>query len=204
MPRKSVYMLITKLGPTEDEQRKLIRKVVRLTARDEEYVDDLTEPYRRKNRQLEQREVALKQLRAGDVLVVASPGMVGVGRDDIRDILLRLARSGNGVLDAISGKTIRWTPEAADAVEFLDRATLERKRGAAQNARKAKMALTGTYIREQKKLLVTEAQARQMWYDPGRYSAQEVAETCGVTVRTLYDRFETRHPPSNLSRKKRK
>lgn len=196
-------MLITKLGPTEEDQRKLIRKAVRLTARDEEYIDDLTEPYRRKDKPLEQREVALTQMRAGDVLVVASPGMVGIGRDDIRGVLLRLARSGNGVLDASTGKTIRWTPEAADAVEFLDRATLERKRGAAANARLAKMALTGTFRREQKKLQLTEAQARQMWYDPGRYSAQEVAETCGVTVRTLYDRFQTRHPPSNLSRKRR-
>lgn len=203
MPRKAVYILVTKLGPTENEQRALIRKAVKLSTRDEEYVDDLTEPYRRKDKPLEQRAVAIGHMRAGDLLVVASPGALGIGRDDVLGVLLQMARSGHGIIDASSGKTIHWTPEVADAVEFLDRAILERKRGAAENARKAKMALTGTFIPIKKALLVTEAQARQMWYDPARYSAKEVAETCGVTIRTLYDRFEGRHPPSNLKRKKR-
>lgn len=204
MPRKAIYILVTKLGLTENEQRALIRKAVKLTSRDEEYIDDLTEPYRRKDKPLEQRAVAIGHMRSGDLLVIASPGMLGIGRDDVRSVLVQLARSGNGIIDVSTGKTVRWTPEAADAVEFLDRATLERKRGAADNARQAKMALNRTHIRDKKKLLVTEAQARQMWYDPGRYSAQEVAETCGVTSRTLYERFKGRHPESNLKRKGRR
>lgn len=203
MPRKAVYILVTKLGPSADQQRALIQKTVKLTARDEEYVDDLTEPYRRKDKPLEQRAIAITHMRAGDLLVVTTPGGLGIGRDDVRSVLLQLARTGHGLLDASTGKTVRWTEEVADAVEFLDRATLERKRGAAENARQAKIALGGGFIRETKQLSVSDAQARQMWYDQARYTQREVAETCGVSSRTLYMRFGPRNPPSALKRKKR-
>jgi hypothetical protein len=204
MARKAVYLLVTKSGPSAEQQRALIRQVVKLTARDEEYVDDLTEPYRRKDRPLEQRAVALKHLRAGDILVVATPGGLGIGRDDIRGVLLELAHSGNGLLDAQSGKTVIWTEQVADALEFLDRATLERKRGAAASAREARIALGYIHIPEQKRLAVSDAQARQMWYDRVAYpSPKDVAEACGVSERTLYNRFGTRAPTPALRRKRR-
>lgn len=205
MPRKTPYILVTKSGPTADQQRALIRKVVKLTGRDEEYIDDLTEPYRRRDKPLEQRALAMEHLRRGDVLVVATPGGLGVGRDDIRAVLLALAHKGNGVLDAQSGKTVIWSEEVADALEFLDMATLERKRGAAESARKARIALGYVNIPEQKVMKVSEAEARQMWYDRVRYpSSKDVAELCGVSVRTLYNRFKLRTGETPLSRKKRK
>lgn len=204
MARKAVYLLVTKSSPTADEQIAVIREAVKLSANDEIYADDLTIPYRRKDLPLEQRAHALKHLRAGDVLVVATPGGIGIGRDDIRETLLRLARSGNDLLDASSGKTVRWTEQAADALEFLDRATLERKRGAAQSARSAKIALGHVNIPEQKRLAVSDAEARQMWYDRARYPSQrDVAELCGVSARTLYNRFGSRSPVPSLQRRRR-
>ncbi len=204
MPRKAVYLLLTKSGPTAEQQLALVRKTVKLARDDETYTDDTTQKYRRKDTPLEQRAIAIKQLRRGDTLVVATPGCLGIGRDDIRAVLMELARSGYSLLDASTGKSVRWTEEVADAVEFLDRATLERKRGAAASARQAKMALGYTYMPEPKQLAVTEAQARQMWYDRVRYPSQhEVAETCGVSYRTLYNRFGPRAPASALKRRKR-
>lgn len=204
MARKSVYILVTKLGPSADQQRALIRKTVKLISRDEEYLDDLTEPYRRKDKPLEERAVALKQLRAGDMLIVATPGCIGVGRDDVRTVLLQLARSDNGLLDASTGNVVRWTAEVADAVEFLDRATLERKRGAAENARQAKIALGYVHIQEEKPLLVTEDHAKMMWRDRVAYpSKEEVAKRCGVSVRTMYGRFGARDQKQALQRKRR-
>lgn len=180
----------------------LVRKAVKLTRQDEVYKDDTS--IRRKP-ELEQRGIALRQMRAGDTLVVATPGCLGIGREDVRGVLTHLARAGNSLLDASTGKTVRWTEEVADAVEFLDRATLERKRGAAENARQAKIALGYTYTPEPKPLAITEAQARQMWYDRVRYPSQrEVAEACGVSYRTLYNRFGPRTPPTALQRRKRR
>lgn len=204
MPRKTPYILVTKSGQTAEQQRALILKAVNLGRHDEEYLDDLTEPYRRRDKPLEQRAFAMSHLRRGDVLVVATPGGLGVGRDDIRAVLLELASKGNGVLDAQSGKTVIWSEEVADALEFLDMATLERKRGAAESARKARIALGYVNVPEQKKLSVSDAQARQMWYDRTAYpSPKDVAEACGVSARTLYNRFGSRMPTSALKRKKR-
>lgn len=193
MARKAVYLLVTKSGPTAEQQLALIRKKVKLTKADEIYTDDTTEKYRRKDAVLEQRNVLERQLRRGDIVVVATPGCVGVGRDDIRGFLIRRSKDGHGTLDASSGKIVIWTDEVADALEFLDRATLERRRRAAETAREVKMALGHTYIPEEKALAVSDEQAKIMWYDPIGYpSRKEVARLCGVSDRTLHNRYGSR------------
>lgn len=202
MARKAVYLLVTTNGPTADEQLALIRKSVKLTKQDQIYTDDVSAKYRRKDTPLTDRAVALKQLRAGDVLVIATPGCLGIGRDDIRDVLQQLSQTGHSLLVASTGKTVRWTEETADAVEFLDLATLERRRKAAETAREVKMALGSTYIPEEKPLLISEEQARLMWFDRVRYpSPKAIAEKAGVTERTLYTRFG---PRSGQKRRRRK
>ena len=202
MARKAVYLLVTKNGPTADEQLALIRKAVKLTTQDEIYTDNVSERYRRKDTPLKDREVAIKQLRSGDTLVVATPGSLGIGRDDIRGVLLQLARTGHALIDASSGKAVRWTEEVADAVEFLDRATLERRQKAAQTAREVQMALGRTYIPEEKPLAINEEQVRLMWFDRVRYpSRREIADKAGVSDRTLHTRFG---PRTGQKRRKRK
>lgn len=205
MARKAVYVLVTKSGPTRDDQISAIRKTVKLTDRDEIYTDDMTEKYRRKDRHFEQRAIAIKQLRAGDVLVVATPGCLGIGRDDIREVLHQLGSRRAPLIDASTGKTVLWTEETADGVAFLDRATVEHKAGAAANARAIKAALGHTYIPQPKQLAIFEEEARQMWYDRVRYpSQQEVAKRCGVSTRTLYNRFGPRDPQPALKRRRRR
>lgn len=205
MARKAVYLMVTKSGPTKDEQLELIRKTVKLTSRDQVYADDMTEKYRRKDRQFIDRAIAIKQLRAGDVLVVATPGCLGIGRDDIRGVLHELAAKGNALIDASTGRTVLWSEEVADAVAFLDRATVEHKAGAAANARAVKAALGHTYMPQPKPLAIFEEEARQMWYDPIRHPSQKaVAERCGVSTRTLYNRFGSRVPSPALKRRKRR
>lgn len=205
MPRHAVYLLLTNGGPTKDQQLALIRKRVTLGKQDEIYTDDLTVRYRRKDAALEDRAVAIRQLRKGDVLVVATPGCLGVGRDDIRSALHELARKGAPLLDASSGKSVLWSEEVADAVEFLDRAVLERRRKAAETAREVKAALGHVYIPEEKPLAVSDAHARQMWFDRVKYpSQQKIAELCGVSYRTLYNRFGPRSGVKALKRKSRK
>ena len=205
MSRKAVYLLVTKSGPTAEQQLAAIRKVVAIGSRDETYTDDVTEKYRPKDRGFEQRGVMLRQLRRGDTVVVASPGRLGVGQDDVRTVLHALGRGGHPLIDASTGKTVLWTDEIADGVAFLARAIGEHKAGAAANAREARAARRAAGEPEQKPLAITEAEARQMWHDPIRYPSQKaVAETCGVSYRTLYNRFGPRHPQPALKRKRRK
>lgn len=198
MPRKAIYLLITKLGQTADEQRAAIQKAVKLTSRDQEYSDDLTERYRRKDKPLEGRQEAIKQLRRGDLLVIATPGRLGMGRDDVRATLLLLAAQGNGLLDASTGNIILWTPEVAAGVEFLDRAVLEKKRGAMENAR---LARRNNMV--PKKLAIPRDLAEMRWYDPVTYpDKQAIADACQVSVRTLYNQFGARD--ADLADKRRR
>lgn len=205
MARKAVYLLVTKSGPSREEQLALIRKTVALTARDEIYADDVTEKYRRKDRHFDQRALAIKQLRTGDCLVVATPGCLGIGRDDIRAVLHRLAGLGAPTIDASTGRSVLWTEATAEAVAFLERATVEHKAGAAANARAAKAALGQTYAPEQKQMAISEAEARQMWHDRIAHPSQlAVSRRCGVSTRTLYNRFGPRAPVPALKRRKRR
>jgi AraC-like DNA-binding protein len=202
MPRKAVYLLVLPNGPTADEQLALVRKAFKLTKQDQIYIDDLAQKYRRKDTPLVERGVALRQLRAGDALVIPTPGGLGVGRDDIRSVLQQLGQMGRDLLVASTGKTVRWTEETADAVEFLDLATLERRRKAAANAREVQMALGRTYIPEEKAMLLDEETVRLMWFDRVRYpSRQEIAEKAGVSDRTLHTRFGPRTGRKNRKRK---
>jgi hypothetical protein len=203
--RNAVYILVTKSGPTKEDQLRTVRKVVPIGPLDEVYVDDMTEKYRRKDRHFVERTTALKQLRKDDRMVVASPGRLGIGRDDIRSVLHQLQATKHPLLDASTGKTVMWSEEVADAVAFLDRATVEHKAGAAANARAVKAALGHSYLHQEKPLSITEAEARQMWYDQVRYPSQkEIAERCGITARSLYNRFGPRSPETPLKRKKRR
>lgn len=198
MPRKAIYLLITKLGQTADEQRAAIRKAVKLTSRDQEYSDDLTERYRRKDKPLEGRQEAISQLRRGDILVIATPGRLGDGRDDVRATLLLLAKQGNGLLDASTGNVVLWTPEVAAGVEFLDRAVLEKKRGAMENAR---LARRNNMV--PKVLAIPRELAEMRWYDPITYpDNQAIADACQVSVRTLYNQFGARDPDLADKRKR--
>lgn len=198
MPRKAIYFLITKLGPTVDEQRAIIRKAVKMTSRDQEYSDDLTERYRRRDKPLEGRQEAIEHLRRGDLLVIATPGRLGVGRDDVRETLLLLAARGNGLLDASTGATILWTPEVAAGVEFLDRAVLEKKRGAMENAR---LARRNNMV--PKVLAIPRDLAEMRWHDPVTYPDKKaVADACQVSVRTLYNQFGPRD--SELAEKRKR
>lgn len=203
MARDQIYLLVAKVGLSKDEQMKLIRKVTTVGRAQEIYVDDLTLPYRRKKQGLEQLDLAIAQMRPGDRLVIPTPGCLGQGREDIRKTLHRLQAIKCPILVASTGKTILWSNEAADALEFLELATLERKRGAAAEARKHAVGLG--YKPAPKELKMSEDQARLMWHDRVRYpSGKEVAELCGMSPRGMYDRFGPRIESGPLARKRRR
>lgn len=192
MPRNVFYILLTKSGPTKDQQMAAIRRAVKPARTDEDYTDDLTKRRRKSDHQFPARDTMIRQLRAGDVVVVASPGRLGIGRDDIRRTLHDLARKGNVLLDASTGKRLLWTDEIADHVEFLEAGRREHTADVLRGARAARKA-AGIVYRPEPKELPPNAEA--IWRDTARYTRQEAGDACGVHWRTLHNRFRGRTEP---------
>lgn len=186
-----------------------IRRTIKLAAQDETYTDDLTKRRRSSDHQFPARETLIRQLRKGDTVIVASPGRLGIGRDNIRGALHDLARKGNTLVDASTGKRLLWTDEVADHLEFLDRGALEHRADILRAARAAKAAAGIVYRPEPKELKVTEDAAEKMWRDRVRYTRDEAAEATGVSWRTLHTRFggrteEIGYRPDSVKSRRRK
>ena len=192
MPRNVLYILLTKSGPTREQQMAAIRKAVKPAKGDEDYTDDLTKRRRKTDHRFPARDTMIRQLRRGDVVVVASPGRLGIGREDIRGALHELARKGNVLLDAITGKRLFWTDEIADHLAFLDAGAREHTADILRGARAARKA-AGIVYRPEKKALPGDAEA--VWRDTVRYTRAEAAARCGVSWRTLHNRFRGRTEP---------
>ena len=173
----------------------VVRRAVKLAPQDETYTDDLTTRRRTSDHRFPARDTLLKQLRKGDVVIVASPGRLGIGRDNIRAALHDLARKGNALLDASTGKRLLWTDEIADHLEFLDRGSLEHKADVLRAARAAKQALGIVHRPKPKEFKTSELAAETAWRDTVRYTKDEAAAVAGVSWRTLHTRFGGRTEP---------
>lgn len=201
MPRTVAYILLTKSGPSQEDQLATIRKAKLPIAPC--YVDDLTKRRALDKREFPERVLMLKQMRPGDMVAVASPGRLGMGKDDVLDVLRALAAKSGAVIDASTGHELRWTPEVADAYAFLDGAITEHKQLAAWAARRAKAterALNGPRL---KPFLLSEAEVKRRWHNQVDYPSQKaVAEASGKSVRSLYGLFGPRGGLKNARRKK--
>lgn len=209
VPRDAVYILLTKNGPTEADQLAAIRRRVPVPDAAPVYVDDLTVRRRSSDHHFPQRALAIKQMRKGDRLLVASPGRLGIGREDIRGVLHDLARGAHRVLDASTGLALLWTDEIADGLNFLDRGAIEHKADVLRAARAAKKAAGIVYRPQPKALTVAEEAAEVIWRDTVRYTRDEAGAACGVSWRTLHNRFGGRteamgHRPQTVKPRRRK
>ena len=194
MPRNAIYLLLTKTGPSEDEQLAFIQRKVGIGQDDQTYVDDVSASGM-KRVAFPDRDNMMRQLRAGDRVVVATPGRLGVGREDVRSVLHDLHRKGVPLVDASTGRELIWTDEVADALQFFERAAMEHKRNAAQGARNAlkNMGYEPAIVSKRKAWKLPEDEARVMWLDRIRYPAgEDVAKACGVTLKTMYNYFGKR------------
>jgi hypothetical protein len=157
---------------------------------DQIYMDDLTKRRSKRDHLFIERDACIRHTRACDTIVVASAGMIGIGRDDVRAVLHQLYAKGIPLLDASTGKTVMLTEEVADNLAFVERAEKEYKALVAANARASRR--NG---RPAKVMKVTEAEAEAMWRDTTRYPSQkDVASAVGLSVRSMYFKYKKRHP----------
>lgn len=190
MARLNIFILLTKVGPDREAQQRAIQSAIEVNlTHDQIYVDDVSVRRSKKDHAFPMRTAAIGHCRAGDTFVVASPGLIGIGREDIRKVLHQLYEKRVPLFDSSTGKTILWTDEMADGLWFLERAEKEYKSLVTARARAGRIGAP------KKAMKITEIEAEAMWRDTARYpSPQKVAEATGLTQRTLYNKYGKRHP----------
>ena len=191
------YIRITKTGPSPDQQRRALEAVGVTGFSDDDaiYID---QEKKRKPKEgedpLPQRTEAIKSLRAGDELVVANAGRLGVSRDDILATLAAVGRRRASVFDAAEGRAFACSPEIADAAEF---ALLAQSKLQAERVAVARQAIKefGTKSGPRPKLSKNDVNdLRQMWANP-EVPVEAVEIEAGVKRRTLYRMLGPRSTP---------
>lgn len=141
------------------------------------------------------RPEAIRQLRRGDVLVVATLPVLALQSSDFIDTMRAIAARGAHVLDASAGEEVDWPPEADRAMAAVASFDAARRRLHTANAR---AALAEARTRSGKKKgrfkVLKDADrpaARIDWADLDQ-SQKVVAEKYGVSTRTLYNEFGPR------------
>lgn len=144
---------------------------------------------------LQQRGLAVKGLRPGDVLAVACADRLGRGRGDLQAVLVEIVRRGAAVLDCETGETIRSVEGLAEAVAFIERAEDQARRRTGQKmaaTRKARGIVGGRPA-----VLATKAKrdkAAAIWEDltlTAAEAARQISKAVGerIAPRTLYRKF---------------
>lgn len=199
MARLQIYILVTPSGPDRYTQEKIIRAAVEVDEQTQWYCDDLVARKRKRQKDdvLPFREQCISHLRqgVGDMMVVASPGMIGFGKEDVRKVLSKLNAKGSPLVLADIGKVFTLTDDMIAVLKMVEDAALEHKQRAASKARAARGKGPDAFVPQPKVLKMTDAEIRQIWMDTARWPSQkDVAEQAGCSVRTLYGRFGPRRP----------
>jgi len=140
------------------------------------------------------RDQMIRDVRAGDVVVVASPSRLGTGRRDLMDALRAITDKGGSVFDASTGQTVVLAPEAEVAFAFLDRAEGERQAFQLEQMRRKRVAMGAKGGAPQKLTAKRKKEGKQVWADLN-LTAQQAADKIGISVRTGYRLFGARGVP---------
>lgn len=143
---------------------------------------------------LKDRADLIKALRPGDVVVVASPAILGTGRKDIAAALRAITDKGAAVKDAATGQMVTMQPDAEAAFAFLERAEGERLARQLDEMRQKKLAMGAKGGRPQRMTAKRKTEGRKIWADM-TLTAQQAADKIGISVRTGYRLFGTRGVP---------
>lgn len=185
-------------GPTKESQRDKLRGAGIIDFRPEGPVyEDLSKRKYGKVQPTETkaRDQMIRDVRAGDLVVVASPSRLGTGRRDIMEALRSITDKGAAVFDASTGATVVMALEAEIAFGFIDRAESERQAHQLEQMRRKKVAMGAKGGAPKKFTAKRRAEAKRLWADMNLTAAQ-AAERAGISVRTGYRLFGTRGVPT--------
>jgi DNA invertase Pin-like site-specific DNA recombinase len=178
---KHGYIRLTKRGATEDRQRDALMAAG--VAPERIHVDDQRKGKPGKPAPLRNRPGAVLCIREGDVLVVATPGRLGVSAADIESVIAEVTALG-GEVQAAGGEPFGG-PAVAALTAFRAAAHLEVERERLVPARKARGAQPKRINDKQMATLLP------LWRDPNNHTTAAVelkAEEIGVKMsrRTMY------------------
>lgn len=197
---KRGYIRLSRAGPSLEVQKEALRSagITDFSEFGPVYVDEI--PKGRRITGLPERDAAIRSLLPGDELVVASASRLGTSASDVLAAIQRIGAKEAVILDAETGETISWHPDALKVAEYARRAERANRseitaKMSLKRAESGKLGGAPT-----KKWKVSQKRAREMWNDPTR-SASEVAELVGISVPTLYRRFGERGLPRGVGLK---
>lgn len=188
------YIRLSKTGPSLKEQRSAL-SLVGFPEAGPIFVDEIPKGRSKPDHDaLPQRSEAIRSLSANDELVIANAARLGTSVADILAALVAVGQKRASIFEVATGATIRWHPDAQEAVAFIERAESNQRREVTAKMRATKVAmgmlggapvkLTGESLKE----------AERLWANP-ELTAAQVAEKTGVSERTLYRKLGERGTP---------
>jgi hypothetical protein len=137
---------------------------------------------------------ALRAMRPGDELAVASPAVLGGSRGAVFEVLQAIGKREGAVFDASTGQAIPWSPEALAVVDFCNRAETLTRSFALAKAR-VRRAETGRLGGTPTKLTGKARDAAlAIWLDP-TLTGNAAAEKIGISPSTAYRKLGARDQP---------
>lgn len=196
---KRGYIRVDKPGPSPNEQRKALEAagVEDFGEFGHVYLDGLTTRKKRLkpgDDPLPGRTLAVRSLRAGDVLVVANAGRLGTSREDILRAFAAVGAKGASVLDAAEGQEFSCPADVAGAVAFADLGHQKLMMERSRHARRSQARLNAKSGPKPKISPAEMEMLRQMWRNPN-VQAQDILTNAGVKRSTLYRLFGPRGTP---------
>lgn len=189
MALKHGFIRLSRRGPSEEDQRAAL--VGAGVDPDRIHVDDKATRKRGKSPR-DARTDAIHAVRKDDVLLVASPGRLGVSREDIRDMVRRVTERG-GKVHAVNGEPFGG-PELGLLLAFEEAGHREVERERTEPGRRARGTLATRRLTDKQRSVLLP-----MWHDPEHCTIAAVemkAEELGANVkrRTLYKLLGVRVP----------
>jgi hypothetical protein len=178
------YIRATKAGPPEDEQRAAcVAAGVDPANADAWYVEPV--PKRNRAASFEERDLAVRQLRPGDRLVIHSAPRLGATEAEIRGAAAAVSALGAVIYDCAAAAEIRHHPDAGRLLEWAKAGALlaaqerlgKARQGITRRHTPAK-ALTGKALAQAREAFETRAQTGA--------SVATIAERFGVSPSTLH------------------
>lgn len=186
------YIRLSVTGPDLETQQDALRSagITDFSDHGAVYVDAAPKQRSKEKPELPAREALMRSCRPGadDEVAVAEEGILGLDPDDTLRVMAILAERSATLFVVASGKSYRWHPDAAEAIDLVREGEHQRAKWRAAHARKK--------APPRKKVLraAEKAKAKLAWFDHTK-SGEEVAREFGVGHRTLYNTFGPRGAP---------
>lgn len=193
MGRKRGYIRVWRGGPTEDEQRGLLREagVEVDTAHAPVYIDNLSPRQMQGGAlALKSREACIQAMRerpaeeAPDELVVCATWILAVSASDLFSVAAKLAERGAVIHDLNSGQRMHWTPEMAGLAGMAEAVSRFQHR---RRTEKARITLAAGDVKTGPKPKLTGRLLDLFlkdWADPLSGTNREVCDRHGISPTT--------------------